>query len=81
MDINGKPKFFRKSIYQEIQPIYSKEWFIDTEILIKLRKNGKNIIEIPGEFEKRQSGKSNVKFFTALGLLKELLVAKFGGLK
>lgn len=80
-DINAKPKLFYRSIYDQIKPIVSKEWFIDAEILIKANNIKINITEIPGEFEKRNGGKSNVKFNTALILFKELLKVRFRGIK
>jgi glycosyltransferase involved in cell wall biosynthesis len=58
-DVNGKAKIMSRKCYEELE-ISSKDWFIDTEIVVKSKQRGFRIGEVPIEFKKRKSGKSNV---------------------
>lgn len=58
-DINGTPKIIQKSIFKNLNLRY-KDYFLDAELIIKSKKNGFKILEIPTNSIKRKVGKSNV---------------------
>lgn len=70
-DVNAKPKIFKKEIFDKAN-LKSKDWFIDTELLVKTRKLGYSIEEVSTIFLKRKEGKSNVRFRTILEFIKNL---------
>ena len=51
----------------------SKDWFIDTEILIKMHLNKYKIAEVPVEYKKRAGGESHIKLSTAFEFLRNLI--------
>lgn len=71
-DVNGYPKIMKRSLFSEMD-IISNDWFIDTEIMIKAKKNGLRIIEVPAIFHSRKAGKSQINFITVFEFLKNLL--------
>tara|TARA_Y100000310_G_scaffold345815_1_gene470400 strand:- start:14186 stop:14890 length:705 start_codon:yes stop_codon:yes gene_type:complete len=75
-DINSKPKIMKKECYEDLN-LQSKDWFIDTEIMIKLKKKGYVCGNVPLEFKNRESGRSNVKVGTIAEFLKNLLSFRF----
>lgn len=78
-DVNGCPKVMKKDVYLKIVP-QSKDWFIDSEIMIKLKKSGYSIGEVPVEAKKREKGKSKVRPGTILEFIKNICAARFRGL-
>ena len=74
-DINGNPKLLRRSALEIIQ-LKSKDWFIDTEILLKARKNGLGIATYPVRSVQRQHGSSNVRLTAVFEFVLNLL--KYG---
>lgn len=62
-DINSCPKLFPRELFEKY-PFESKDWFIDTEVMIKAKKMGLKTHEIPVIFNKRTSGSSNVYYIT-----------------
>jgi glycosyltransferase involved in cell wall biosynthesis len=75
-DINGCPKIMKKEVYKNLN-LQSKDWFIDTELMIKLHKRNCKIDEIPVIFKKREKGKSNIKITTIFEFIRNLLKYKF----
>ena len=71
-DINSKPKFITRKCYKSFS-ISSNDWFIDAEVLIKAKRMGFRICDIPLTFSARKTGKSNVKFMTVLEFLFNLI--------
>ncbi|MSR86232.1 glycosyltransferase family 2 protein [Candidatus Woesearchaeota archaeon] len=71
-DINGKPKFFKKEIYQGLD-LKSKDWFVDPEIMIKVLHKGYKAQEIEVHFDERKNGKSNVSIKTVTEFGKNLI--------
>jgi len=67
-DINSKPKVIQQKFYKELC-LSSKDWFIDTEIVLKAKRKKFKIVEIPIIYNKRRKGKSKVKF----AIVKEFL--------
>jgi len=71
-DINGCPKIFARAVFQRMN-LQSKDWFIDTEILIKTKMLGIKIFEVVAKFNKRSEGQSNVDFSTVLEFIKNMV--------
>ncbi|MBI5797807.1 glycosyltransferase family 2 protein [Candidatus Woesearchaeota archaeon] len=71
-DINGKPKFFKKEIYDTLD-LKSKDWFADAEIMIKLLHKGYKPQEINVHFDERKKGKSNVSLKIISEFVKNLI--------
>jgi len=75
-DVNGKPKVFRRKVYESIQPT-SKDWFLDAEIMLKAWKMKYNIGEIALVAYRRRKGKSKVRFAIIFEFLKNLIKWRF----
>jgi len=69
VDVNAKPKFFTRKFYNSMD-LKSKDWFIDSEILIYMIHKPFKSTEMLVESIDREAGKSNV----ALDTVKEFLV-------
>ena len=70
-DVNAKPKLFKRKVYKSLK-LKSKDWFIDTELLVKSVKLGYNICDVGVVFVKRRCGKSNVRLITVSEFLRNL---------
>jgi glycosyltransferase involved in cell wall biosynthesis len=77
MDINGSPKFLRRTIIEKMELI-SKDWFIDAEVMIKAGILGLEIEELPVEFLRRERGRSHVAFTTIFEFLNNMAAYRFG---
>lgn len=77
-DVNAKPKFMRRADLLAIAPI-SRDWFIDPEVMIKAAALGIVWEEVPVEFCRRSSGRSSVRFQTALEFFLNLFRWRLGG--
>ena len=71
-DINGKPKLFKRELYKTID-LESKDWFIDSEIMLKLLHKGYKSKEIVVHFDERKKGKSNISLKTVKEFAKNLI--------
>ena len=76
-DINAKPKIMKMVCYKNLH-LKSKDWFIDTEIMLKAKKKGYKYGEIPLEYKKRKGGKSSLGISAVLQFLKNLLRFRLG---
>lgn len=74
--INAKPKIMRKKCFNKMK-LESKDWFIDTEILIKSIRNNYFITTQQTIYSFKKGGKSHVKLFTILEFLKNLIKYRF----
>jgi glycosyltransferase involved in cell wall biosynthesis len=77
-DINGCPKLMKRSVYKTIK-LKSNDWFLDPEIMLKVKKMGFKYKEIPVESDKRVHGKSHVKTSTFLEFIKNMTKYKLRG--
>ena len=68
-DVNSKPKLMTRKIYKGLS-LTSKDWFIDSELLLKACSKKLKIVEVPVIYKKREKGKSTVK----LGIIKDLFI-------
>jgi len=75
-DIGAKPKVFTRQLYEDIEPI-SKDWFLDTEIMLKIIKKKYKVGEFPITFPARLKGKSKVRLSTLIEFLKNMFYWRF----
>jgi glycosyltransferase involved in cell wall biosynthesis len=67
-DVNSKPKIMLQKFYKQLS-LSSKDWFIDTEIILKAKRKNFKIAQVPVIYYERKEGKSNVR----LSIIKEFL--------
>lgn len=79
-DFNAKPKLMTRKCYESLG-ITSKDWFIDTEIMLKSIRKGYRFGEVPLQYIKRTGGKSNVRATDVLQFLKNLILFRLGMLR
>jgi len=60
--VTGMFRLYKTSTLKELE-LKSKDFNINTEIILKLISNGKNIYEVPVTLYKRDKGKSKLKMF------------------
>jgi hypothetical protein len=70
--VNGKPKFFRRSLYAKITT-HSSGWFIDAEFVFYALRLGVKIVDVPITFYPRAKGKSSVNMKSVLRLAQEII--------
>ena len=75
-DVNAKPKFFRRSFYENID-LVSVDFFIEAEIVIKALRSGVPIIEHPIIFKSRKAGVSKIGIGAGLEFIKNLFYYRF----
>jgi glycosyltransferase involved in cell wall biosynthesis len=71
-DINRSPKMIRRAVY-ELMHLSCEDWFLDAEIMIKSNRMALKVGEVPIYFEKRRTGKSNVKFTTVFEFIRNII--------
>jgi len=76
-DANAKPKFFHKEDLTKLA-LESDDFFIDTEVMIKVEALGITWAEEPIEFCKRVGGASSVRLSSIMEFLYNLLRWRFG---
>jgi glycosyltransferase involved in cell wall biosynthesis len=72
-DINGKPKLMRREVFSKLA-LKSKDWFIDSEIILKSAELGYKTGDVPTTYKKRGDGKSSVRFATAFEFAKNIIM-------
>ena len=77
-DINGCPKIMKGELLKSLK-LESKDWFLDAEIMIKAKRKKYKMLELPAEYRKRTGGKSKVRLYTLLELLKNIIRFKMKG--
>jgi polyisoprenyl-phosphate glycosyltransferase len=75
-DVNGHPKLFSRRIYQMLE-LCSKDYFIDTELIIKVARLGVKVTEMNVTFHPRQGGRSSVTLSTFAEFIVNLCIARF----
>ncbi len=78
-DVNGCPKIMRREVYEKLG-LQSQDWFIDAEIMIKLRRLGYDFREIAVTYKKREKGQTHVRLSTVLEFARNMLRARLRGL-
>ena len=77
-DVNGCPKIIKRDEIKSLN-LESKDWFLDSEIMIKAKRKKYKIVEIPAEYKKRIGGKSKVKSYVIFEFLKNMIKFKMKG--
>ena len=67
----------KREFYDKIN-IISRDWFIDAEIMLNLKKHNYKFAEIAVQSDKRNKGESKVKLSATLQFLKNMLKYKLG---
>jgi len=78
--VNANPKIMKKDCYRNMN-LSSKEWFIDSEIIIKALKNNYKIVNEVVFYTPRKDGESHIKLFNLFSIifmyLKQIIKARF----
>ena len=78
--VNANPKIIRRTCYKKMN-LTSKDWFIDSEIIIKGLKNDFKIVSQVVSYTPRNKGASHLKFFdlfpTIVTYLRHIIKARF----
>jgi glycosyltransferase involved in cell wall biosynthesis len=69
--VNSALKVFKADLIKSL-PLHSNGWFLDTEILIELRKRKVRYAEIPVALIDRTSGESTIKPASVTAMLREM---------
>ena len=72
-DINSKPKIFKREVFDQLD-LEDDGWFIDAEIMIKVRRMGLKVDEIPTSFKNLDSRASFVRWSAILEIVMRLLL-------
>lgn len=70
-DVNFSFKLFKRKMIQKLK-LHSDGWFIDTEILLELKRMGTLPIEIPIEYQDRTTGQSTINLLSPCHMLYEM---------
>jgi len=68
--VNANPKIMRKICYEKMN-LKSKDWFIDTEIIINGLENNYKIVDHLVFYTPRESGESHIGFFKLFSTIAE----------
>ena len=77
-DVNGIPKIMKREALEKMA-LVSRDWFIDTEIMIKAAQFGLKIGEENVHFLKRKGGKSSINYRALLQFLKNMMLCRIKG--
>jgi glycosyltransferase involved in cell wall biosynthesis len=77
-DINGKPKGLTREAYEQLE-LRSDDWFVDAEIVLKARRRGLRIVELPVTFFKNEERASLVKPSAVLEFARNMLRTRLRG--
>ncbi len=77
-DINGKPKLIKRECWNALE-IESKDWFIDTEIIIKSKKKNYKIGYVDIGFSRRKGGSSSITLSVVVEFLLNVTKLKLRG--
>ena len=79
--VNANPKIMRKICCKKMN-LSSKDWFIDSEVIIKGLKNNYKIVNQVVSYVPRKTGESHIKFFDLFSMiimyLKNTIKYRFG---
>jgi len=76
-DINGKPKGMTREAYERLA-LTSDDWFIDAEIVVKARRAGLSVGELPVVFQRNDERASFVRASAVLEFLRNMARARLG---
>lgn len=70
-DVNGTPKIFWRRHLAWLN-LGQKDWFIDAELMLKLRGRGGRVAQVPIDFHPRAAGRSHVRLRTLVEFYRNL---------
>ena len=77
-DIQSGIKVFRRSLYEPVNLRYSSPWNFDLDLIIQAVHKGFQVVNVPIDFQKRQSGASKVMpLFVGIVLILRAMQLKF----
>ncbi len=76
-DINGCPKVMRREVYEKVN-LTSRDWFIDSELMIKMARLGFSFSEVPVVYSKREKGQTHVRLSTVFEFVRNMIKARLG---
>jgi 4-amino-4-deoxy-L-arabinose transferase-like glycosyltransferase len=79
-DVNSKPKIFTREAYQKFR-LRSDDWFIDAEMMIKARRLGLKVGEVPTVFLKNLQRKTFIRIAAVWEFVRNLFWAKLEDLR
>jgi glycosyltransferase involved in cell wall biosynthesis len=74
-DVNGKPKGLTRAAYERLD-LTSDDWFIDAEIVMKARRAGMEVAELPVVFQRNDERASFVRASAILEFLRNMARAR-----
>jgi glycosyltransferase involved in cell wall biosynthesis len=78
LDVNGSPRIMPREILP-IMELSSSDWFLEAEIMLKVRYLRLMVIEIDVPGHLRKGGRSNVSSRTVLEFARNIIRYRFGG--
>jgi 4-amino-4-deoxy-L-arabinose transferase-like glycosyltransferase/glycosyltransferase involved in cell wall biosynthesis len=79
-DVNSKPKIFTREAYQKLD-LKSDDWFLDAEMMIKARRLGLKVGEVPTVFLKNLQRKTFVRLNAVWEFVRNLFWAKIDDMR
>jgi len=76
-DINAAPKLMTREAYEKLQ-LTHKDWFLDAEALIKLKRMHLPVGEQEVAWQARKGGSSKIHALTSLEFLKNMVLYRLG---
>ncbi|MFQ5790938.1 MAG: glycosyltransferase family 2 protein [Acidobacteriota bacterium] len=77
-DIHGWPRIFKREWLRRMA-LFSMDWFIDAEIMVKAEKLGLRVLEVPVVLHRRSWGRSKIRMSTILEFAVNLTRYRLGG--
>jgi glycosyltransferase involved in cell wall biosynthesis len=77
-DINGKPKGLTRAAYEQMQ-LESSDWFVDAEMVLKAKRDGMMIVELPVVFLENKERSSFVRVSSIFEFLAHMARYRFLG--
>jgi glycosyltransferase involved in cell wall biosynthesis len=76
-DINGRPKGLTRAAYERLE-LSTDDWFTDAEMVLKARRQGMRIVEVPVRFLRNEVRDSFVGADTVWEFLRNMLLWRLG---
>lgn len=77
-DVNGYPKIIARDLYNTLS-LHSSNWFLDTEVMLKIPRKGIKQYFLPVTYKSRTAGESHVRFHHSIEFLIEVLKVRLKG--
>ncbi len=67
-DVNGYPVIMKREVFRKLR-VQKRDWLINLEMLHKVRRMGRSIVEVEVTSRKRRKGRSHVRWHTVISFL------------